>query len=88
MTELIILIGYTPNLPKLTLLVANASITGKPATVFTENNESDKSSVTANNLPNAPSTVNNSLPEPINVNTADAVGSADEDKYNREPDIV
>ncbi len=86
--ELIIFIGYVPNLPKLTLLVANASITGKPATVFTENNESDKSSVTANNLPNAPSIVSKSLPEPINVNTADAVGMADEDKYNLEPDMV
>lgn len=82
--ELFIFIGYTPNLPKLTLLVANASTTGKPATVFTENNESDKSSDTANSLPTVPSIVNKSLPDPIIVIVLDA----DDDTYNLDPDIV
>ena len=49
-------------------MFANASITGKPAIVFTENNESDKSSVTSNRRPFAPSIENRvkfaALPEP------------------------
>ena len=57
-----------PYFPKLTLLSANASITGKPAIVLTENNEFDKSSETENNVPLFPLTVNKSVlpvePEP------------------------
>jgi hypothetical protein len=44
-----------PNCPILTSLSAKASITGRPATVLTENKESDRSSEISNNLPLAPS---------------------------------
>jgi hypothetical protein len=49
-------------------LSENASITGKPAAVLTENNEPDNESSTENNLPAAPSTMKiddvAALPEP------------------------
>lgn len=52
-----------------TLLSENTSTTGRPAMVFTENNESDKSSDTSNNLPLFPSMENNVVfaadPEPM-----------------------
>ena len=64
-----ITIASAPNLPNLTVLSAKASITGKPAIVLAENIELDKSSVTSNNLPLAPSIENKvvftPLPEPI-----------------------
>jgi len=66
-----ITIASAPYFPILTVLSANASITGSPATVFTENKESDKSSDTENNLPLFPSIENNSVlpvdPEPYRV---------------------
>lgn len=66
-----ITIASAPYLPILTVLSANASITGKPAIVFTENKESDKSSDTENNLPLFPSIENKSVlptdPEPKRV---------------------
>ena len=65
-----------PNFPRLTPLSANASITGKPAIVLTENNEFDKSSDTENNVPLFPLTVKISVlpvePEPCNVIEPDA----------------
>jgi hypothetical protein len=59
------------------VLSANASITGKPAIVLTENNELDKSSSIENNLPLFPSTANKLvLPvEPEPCKTIDPEGS-------------
>ena len=45
-----------------------ASITGKPAAVFTENKDPDKESSIWNNLPETPSTVNTLDPEAF-INT-------------------
>ena len=47
----------------LTVLSENASITGKPAAVFTENNEPDSESVTENNCPDEPSIENTVDPD-------------------------
>ena len=62
---------FCPYCPSTTVLFAKASITGRPAIVFTENSESDKSSDTENNLPLFPSIENNSVlpvdPEPKRV---------------------
>ena len=71
-----ITIDSAPYFPKLTLLSANASITGKPAIVLTENKEFDKSSDTENNVPLFPATENISVlpvePEPNNVREPEA----------------
>ena len=65
-----------PYVPIVTLLLANASITGKPAIVFTEYSESDKSSDTENSVPLFPLTVNISVrpvdPDPYIVKDPDA----------------
>jgi hypothetical protein len=45
------------------MLSEKASITGKPAAVFTENKDPDKESSIWNNLPDTPSTVNTLDPE-------------------------
>ena len=52
------------NCPNVTLLSENASITGRPEIKFAENIEPDISSVTENNLPLVPSTVNTLEPLP------------------------
>jgi hypothetical protein len=69
------IIDSAPNLPSLTVLSENASITGKPAAVLTLNNEPDNESSTENNLPAAPSTENRddvaALPDPLTFNTSD-----------------
>jgi hypothetical protein len=61
-------------LPILTVLSANASITGKPAIVFTENKLLDRSSDTSNNLPLFPSTAKivelADDPEPTTLSTS------------------
>lgn len=54
-----------PYWPILTVLSENASIIGRPAAVFTENNDPDKESSIANNLPEVPSTVNTPDPEAL-----------------------
>ena len=67
---------FCPYCPITTVLFANASITGKPAIVLTENNEFDKSSDIENNVPLFPLTVNISVlpvePEPSNVREPEA----------------
>ena len=45
------------------MLSENASITGKPATVFTENKDPDSESVTENNCPEEPSIENTVDPD-------------------------
>ena len=57
----------------------NASITGKPAAVLTENNEPDNESSTENKRPEVPSTVN--TPEPVPI-------TANEEEFATEPDIL
>jgi hypothetical protein len=80
-------IASDPNLPILTVLSANASITGTPAIVLAENIELDKSSVISNNLPLAPSTENIVVvapdPDPLKLAT-----SAVPDTINLEPSNV
>ena len=70
------LIGGAVYCPMFTLLFANASITGSPAIVFTENNESDKSSDTVKSLPLFPSIDSNSVlpvdPEPYRFKDPEA----------------
>ena len=66
---------FCPKVPITTVLFANTSKTGKPAIVFTDIKESDRSSDTSNNLPLLPSTENNVvlliLPEPTMLTTLD-----------------
>jgi hypothetical protein len=62
-------------------LSENASITGKPAVVLTENNEPDNESSTENKRPDVPSTVNTPDPLPRSPNEEDAF----EDDMNKEP---
>ena len=70
------IIDSAPYFPMVTLLSANASITGRPAIVFTEYKESDKSSDMENSVPLFPLTVNMSVlpvePDPNNVSDPDA----------------
>ena len=78
--------GSEPNLPNFTVLSANASITGKPAIVLTENNESVKSSSTENKRPLAPSTakilVLPAEPEPYKTMEPDASWVSFSVKFN------
>jgi hypothetical protein len=64
-------------------LSENASITGKPAVVLTENNEPDNESSTENRRPDVPSTVNTPDPLPRSTNEEDAF----EDDITKEPVI-
>jgi hypothetical protein len=65
---------FCPKVPITTVLFANTSNTGKPAIVFTDIKESDRSSDTSNSLPLLPSTekilVLAKLPEPITLTTS------------------
>ena len=69
--------------PIRTVLSENASITGKPAVVLTENNEPDNESSTENRRPDVPSTVNTPDPLPRNTSEEDAF----EDDIIKEPVI-
>jgi hypothetical protein len=65
---------FCPKVPITTVLFANTSSTGKPAIVFTDIKESDRSSDISNNRPLVPSTekivVLAMLPEPITLTTS------------------
>ena len=65
---------FCPKVPITTVLFANTSRTGRPAIVFTDIKESDRSSDTSNSLPLFPSTENTvvlvRLPEPITLTTS------------------
>ena len=56
--------AFCPNWPILTVLSEKASITGRPAAVFTENKDPDKESSTWKSLPDVPSTLNTLDPLP------------------------
>jgi hypothetical protein len=60
------------------VLSEKASITGKPAAVFTENRDPERESLTENNLPDVPSTANTADPLPI---------TDSEDEFALDPDI-
>jgi hypothetical protein len=62
---------FEPYFPILTVLSENASMTGRPAAVLTENNEPDKESSTENRRPDVPSTVN--TPDPLPFKAAAVV---------------
>ena len=70
--------------PIRTVLSENASITGRPAIVLTENNEPDNESSTENKRPDVPSTVNTPDPLPRNTSEDDAF----EDDIIKGTDVV